>query len=82
MGMKNVEMVRQGNSLVIKVDLGKRFGASGSGKSLTVATTSGIESIGDGYKVGLNVFVSNPDYSPDGEEVVVTTSSKGKGKRS
>ena len=57
--MKNVVMeVNEDNILVIKVDLKKTFGASGSGKSIIIASTEGNVSVdGDsGIKIGLNVY--------------------------
>ncbi len=37
--MKNVQMVVEGNTLTIKVDLSKEFGPSASGKTIIIATT-------------------------------------------
>jgi hypothetical protein len=54
-----------GDTLFIKVDLSARLGKSSSGKSIQVATTGGNQPIGDkGIKVGVNVFLPNPDYVP------------------
>jgi hypothetical protein len=39
--MQNLEVKKDGNILTITVDLSKDFGASKSGKSIIVATTSG-----------------------------------------
>ena len=39
--MKNVDMTIEGNTLTIRVDLGKDFGESKSGKSITIASTEG-----------------------------------------
>jgi hypothetical protein len=57
---QNVEMVVQKDGvLVIKVDLSKEFGLSGSGKSVIIGSTGGNVSV-PGYdgsvKVGLNVY--------------------------
>ena len=38
----NVEMFREGDVLTIVVDLSKRYGRSGSGKTEVVATTGGF----------------------------------------
>lgn len=58
--MKNIEMVVEDNVLTIKVDLTKRFGLSGSGKSTIVASTEGNQSVPDqdcDIKIGLNVYM-------------------------
>lgn len=46
------------NKLIIEIDLTKEFGLSGSGKSTTVATTSGNVPVPghENIKVGLNVY--------------------------
>lgn len=56
--MKNIEMVVEGKTLTIKVDLSKEFGESKSGKSFTIATTEGNISIPDNedIKIGLNIY--------------------------
>ncbi|WP_342676897.1 hypothetical protein [Methanofollis sp. UBA420] len=56
--MKNVDMKRDGDRLVITVDLSKDFGESKSGKSITIASTEGNVSVpGDEeVKIGLNVY--------------------------
>jgi hypothetical protein len=56
--MKNVDMVVEGKTLTIKVDLSKDFGESKSGKSMTIATTEGNISIpnNDEIKIGLNIY--------------------------
>lgn len=56
--MKNIEMVVNGDILIIKVDLTKRFGLSGTGKSRIVASTEGNVSIPEQeeLKIGLNVY--------------------------
>lgn len=55
--MKNVEMTVDGNILTIKVDLSKEFGPSSSGKSITIASSEGNQTIpGREEKVGLNVY--------------------------
>jgi len=56
--MKNVEMSVEGKILTIKIDLTQDFGESKSGKSFTVATTGGNQSVPDhsDIKIGINVF--------------------------
>jgi ABC-type molybdate transport system ATPase subunit len=54
---KNVEMAMEGNILVIKVDMTKDFGKSGSGKNTIIATTAGnIDVPGFVAKIGLNIY--------------------------
>lgn len=43
--MTNVETKVEGKILVIRVDLSKEFGYSKTGKSITVATTSGFRPV-------------------------------------
>ncbi len=56
--MKNIEMILNGDKLVITVDLSKEFGESKSGKSFTIASTEGNVSVPehDDIKIGLNVY--------------------------
>ena len=56
--MKNVDMIVDGNILVIKVDLSKTFGPSASGKTEIIATTAGNVSVpdSDDIKIGLNIY--------------------------
>jgi hypothetical protein len=58
--MKNIQMSREGDILVIKIDLTKKFGPSASGKTTIVATTEGPVSPPDvsdmGMKIGINVY--------------------------
>jgi len=56
--MKNVEMKVDNNILTIKIDLGKEFGPSSSGKNIIIASTEGNQSVPDkeDVKVGLNVY--------------------------
>jgi hypothetical protein len=59
--MVNIETKITGNKLVITVDLSKRFGTSGSGKSVIVASTEGNQRLTDkhaGISFGLNVYES------------------------
>lgn len=54
--MKNVTMSMKKKILVIEVDTSQTFGASASGKTITVGTTGGfVASPVEGIKVSLNV---------------------------
>ena len=55
--MKNIEMMVDGELLIIKVDLAKEFGPSKSGKTIIVATSEGNVTIPErDEKIGLNVY--------------------------
>ena len=56
--MQNVKLTVKGNILTIEVDLSQTFGASASGKSITIASTKGNAQVPGtkGIKVGLNVY--------------------------
>ena len=57
--MKNIDMKLEGkNILLIRVDLGKTFGPSGSGKSIIIASTEGNADVPGvaGVKIGLNIY--------------------------
>jgi hypothetical protein len=56
--MRNVVVSREGDTLVLKVDLTKTLGPSRSGKTTVVAGTEGnVRVPGDkDVKVGLNVY--------------------------
>lgn len=56
--MQNVDMQREGDELVIRVDLSKDFGRSSSGKTMIVASTKGNQSVPgqEDTKIGLNVY--------------------------
>ncbi len=56
--MKNVQMIVEHGTLIIKVDLTKEIGPSSSGKNVIIATTGGnIDVPGvDDTKIGLNVY--------------------------
>ncbi|NVO66829.1 hypothetical protein [Methanofollis tationis] len=56
--MKNVDMKVEGDRLVITVDLSQEFGASKSGKSITIASTDGNVSVPghEEIKIGVNVY--------------------------
>jgi len=57
---KNVQYSITGNKLTIEIDLSKEHGASASGKTITVATTSGNKNIGGPGPqptfIGLNAY--------------------------
>ncbi len=61
--MKNVQLKVAGDKLTITVDLSKDFGLSRTGKSVTVATTSGNKQLTKkpGTYVGLNVYKYQDD---------------------
>ena len=56
--MKNVDMKVEGDKLTITVDLSKRFGKSGSGKSIIIASSEGNQALPgkEAIKIGLNVY--------------------------
>ena len=62
--MQNIEMTVDGDILTITINLKKRGGLSGTGKTISVATTSGNISVPDhkDIKIGINAYVKNPDY--------------------
>jgi len=58
MGTENIQMEVQGETLVIRVDLRKEYGLSGSGKSVIIASTGGNIAVPgqEQVKIGLNVY--------------------------
>jgi len=56
--MKNVKIDVKGTVMTIVVDLSKTQGASASGKTMIIATTSGAAHAGD-VEVNLNVYKKN-----------------------
>ena len=54
--MQNVEVSREGNFLILKIDTTKRFGKSASGKNTIIAKTEGNVTLEGGVTVGLNVY--------------------------
>jgi len=56
--MKNIEMIVQGSTLTLTIDISKDYGESKSGKSITIASTEGNISIPDheDIKIGLNIY--------------------------
>lgn len=58
---KNITVSVDGGILTIKIDIGKRFGPSASGKTIIVASTSGNASIpGTDIVLGLNAYTRAP----------------------
>ncbi len=56
---QNIEYEIKGNTLIVKVDLSKSNGASKSGKSDIIATTSGNKALEGEFsdvKVGINIY--------------------------
>lgn len=58
--MRNITMEMDGSILVVRVDMSKSYGFSGSGKSAIIASTEGNQALTfpgcDGAKLGLNVY--------------------------
>ncbi len=56
--MQNVQMTVEGDTLIIKVNLKKRFGLSSSQKNVIVSSTGGNVAVPghEEIKVGLNVY--------------------------
>ena len=57
--MKNVEMKRDGNLLILTIDMSKTFGRSASGKTTIIATTEGNvcpPGSPPDVKIGINVY--------------------------
>lgn len=65
--MQNAEMTVNGDMLTIKIDLSQRHGPSGSGKSITIATTGPTVKVPDNpdIKISVNCYVKNPDYKEE-----------------
>lgn len=59
--MRNVKMTVKGSILTIEVDLSKRMGQSGSGKTMIIASTDGSTKLegDDQISVGLNVYTKD-----------------------
>lgn len=56
----NVTLSVKGNILTILVDLSEEHGVSGSGKSITVASTGGASSVPGREDIKVNVNVYKP----------------------
>ena len=55
--MQNVKWEVKDNKLIIEIDLTKEFGASKSGKTITIASTRGNQKVeGTDAIIGLNVY--------------------------
>ena len=54
--MKNIEIVTQGTTLTLTIDLSKSQGPSKSGKSIVIATTGGNKEIAPGIYMGVNIY--------------------------
>lgn len=55
--MKNVNVVQDGDKIVITIDAKQRFGKSASGKNTIVASTEGNVTLEGGITIGLNAYV-------------------------
>lgn len=53
---QNVFAKTEGSRLILEIDMGCDLGQSASGKSLKIASTGGNVSIGEGLKLGLNIY--------------------------
>ena len=53
---QNVFAKVDGGKLIIECDMGANLGASATGKSLKIASTGGNVSIGQGLKLGFNLY--------------------------
>lgn len=56
--MQNITMKRDGDRLLIEIDLSKDFGPSASGKTVIIASTRGNAAVPDaeGVMIGINCF--------------------------
>ena len=73
--MKNVDMQIDGDQLTIKIDLGKDFGDSRSGKTIMIASSEGNQTLPghDDVRLGLNVFKQKPKEKESTKEEESTT---------
>jgi hypothetical protein len=55
---QNVELSVEGTILTVKIDLSKDFGASASGKTISIASSKGNVGVpgNEGIKIGVNVY--------------------------
>jgi hypothetical protein len=60
--VKNIETKLEGNKLTLVIELDKEYGLSGSGKSVTVASTEGNVSVPgrEEIKMGINIYKPHP----------------------
>ncbi len=63
MASQNVEMKKDGNKLIITIDLTKKLGVSKSGKSMNIASTGGNVSVpgAEEIKIGINCYTSRSE---------------------
>jgi hypothetical protein len=54
--VQNIKATVTGSTLTIVIDLSQTQGASKSGKSIIIATTSGNQAIAPGVMLGLNCY--------------------------
>ena len=56
--MQNIEMKREGDKLILTIDLSKDFGPSASGKTILVASTRGNAKVPgtEGTMIGVNCY--------------------------
>ncbi len=54
--MKNIDITQTSKKITIVIDTTKELGESKSGKSITVATTSGNQKLEHGLTLGLNLY--------------------------
>jgi hypothetical protein len=56
--MENITMTKEGNTLIVKIDLAKNMGPSRTGKTMVIASTQGNISVpGDpAIKLGVNCY--------------------------
>lgn len=62
----NMKQTLNGEKLTIEIDLTQKHGPSGSGKSITIASSGGnisVEGRPD-VKLGLNVYTKNTNHQP------------------
>jgi len=53
---KNVKVTQTAKKITIEIDASQEFGESKSGKSITIATTSGNARLENGLTLGLNCY--------------------------
>jgi hypothetical protein len=67
--MQNVQFQREGDLLIVKIDLSKDYGPSASGKTVIVASTRGNARIPgeDEAYIGINAFRRNGRRARSGD---------------
>lgn len=58
--MDNIKYNKEGDELVIRIDLTKNFGTSSTGKSAVVANSHGHSTLPDMGGLRLNLYLSTP----------------------